>query len=200
MRRLPMRPEGFAGRLFGVLMERLNRPAYARAAALLGPPRSARFLEIGFGTGGLVAMLLASDPSVRVAGVDPTPTMVRVASRRRDVATAYARTDLREGADTPLPWPDAHFHGVAALHCFQFWPDPSATAAEIARVLRPGGRLVLILRDHGERPPAWLPNPLCRSGEEVEQARALLAASGFGVTLEPSVGSSAVLVATKPLG
>jgi len=195
MRHLPMHPQGWAGRAFGVLMERLNRPAYAAAAHLLAPREDEHFLEIGFGTGGLVARLLSANPTVRVAGVDPTSTMVRVASTRREVASASHRADLREGRDAPLPWPDAHFHGAAALHSFQFWPDPAASVAEIARVLVPGGRLVLILRDHGKRPPAWLPNDVSRSGDEVRAARNLLAASGFRVRLEAPVGSSAVLFA-----
>lgn len=197
MRCLPMRPQGWAGRAVGVLMERINRPAYAAAARLLDPRKEQRFLEIGFGTGGLVELLLSFEPSIQVAGVDPTPTMVRVASRRRQVAAAASRADLREAPDSPLPWPDSHFHGVAALHSFQFWPKPAETLAEISRVLLPGGRFVLILRDHSKNPPSWLPNPMSRGGDEARAARLLLEEQGFAIGLEPSVGSSAVLLATK---
>jgi len=82
LKHLPMRPEAWAGRAFGVLMERLNRPAYRAAARLLAPKDGERFLEIGFGTGRLVELLLAAGPKVAVAGVDPTASMVAVASGR----------------------------------------------------------------------------------------------------------------------
>ena len=85
---LAMRPEGLAGRLFGRVMERMNTPAYGRAVACLGPAEGERFLEIGFGTGRLVELLLGSAPGVRVAGVDPAPTMLEVAKGRRGVRGA----------------------------------------------------------------------------------------------------------------
>ena len=180
-------------------MERLNGRAYARAAALLAPKPGERFLEIGFGTGRLIEMLLASAPDVHVAGIDPTPTMLAVASARRAVAAAAGRVDLRLGSDAPLPWGDAQFDGVAALHCFQFWPNPEASCREIFRVLRPGGRLVLVLRDHARSAPGWLPNPLSRGGSELASAEALLGVTGFRVEHADRVGSSPVLIARRPL-
>lgn len=171
---LPMRPEGLRGRLFGAVMERMNAPAYRRAVEALRPQRGQRFLEIGFGTGGLLARLIESAPDLSIAGVDPTETMLRVASRKKALMAASGRVDLRLGSDAPLPWSSASFDGVAALHSFQFWPDPRRSLDEIVRVLKPGGALVLILRDHSDRPPAWLPNPLSRSGRERDAARDLL--------------------------
>ena len=46
---LPMRPEGVAGRAFGLVMEWINQPAYRAAVRLLAPAPDERFLEIGFG-------------------------------------------------------------------------------------------------------------------------------------------------------
>jgi SAM-dependent methyltransferase len=193
-----MRPQGLSGRLFGVVMERLNAPAYARALEELAPRAGERFLEIGFGTGRLAELVLAAAPDVHVAGVDPTPTMLDVARRRAGVRSAGDRADLRLGNDAVLPWADASFDGVAALHSFQFWPDPSRSLREIARVLRPGGRLVLLLRDHARRAPAWLPNPLSRSGDEAAAAARLLDAGGFVDVREAGpAGSSRVLVGRR---
>jgi SAM-dependent methyltransferase len=137
------------------------------------------------------------DATVCVCGVDPTPTMVEVASCRRGVASRSGRADLRMGSDSPLPWPDGCFAGAASLHSFQFWPDPAASVGELRRVIRPGGRLVLILRDHSSRAPAWLPNPSSRGGREVEAAAELLERASFTVRREPPVGSSAVLFASR---
>jgi SAM-dependent methyltransferase len=195
---LPMRPAGLAGRLFGVVMERMNARAYSRALDRLAPVAGEHFLEIGFGTGRFVERLLAAAPDVRVAGVDPTGTMLDVALHRRGVRAAGGRVDLRLGGDAPLPWPDASFDGVAALHSFQFWPDPTHSLREIARVLRPGGRLVLVLRAHDRQPPDWLPNPLSRSGRELDAAAELLRAEGYAdVEERDPAGSSRILFARR---
>lgn len=194
---LPMRPQGVVGRLFGLVMERLNAPAYRRVLELVAPRDGDHLLEIGFGTGRLVELLVTAAPGVRVAGVDPTPTMLEVARARRAVRAAGARVDLRLGGDVPLPWPARHFDGAAALHCFQFWLDPERSLAELRRVLKPGGRVVLVLRDHSRRPPAWLPNPLSRGGREVDAARELLSAAGFADAAElVPIGGSRVLSGT----
>lgn len=193
-----MRPQGLAGRLFGVVMERLNEPAYRRALEELAPSRGERLLEIGFGTGRLVELLLEAAFGVTVAGVDPTPTMLEVARARPRVAAAGDRADLRLGDAQSLPWPDAHFDAALALHSFQFWVEPAAALAEIARVLRPSGRLLLVLRHHGSRAPDWLPNPASRSGHEPEAARELLAGAGFrDVSERPAAGRSRILLARR---
>lgn len=192
-----MRPEGAAGRAFGLLMEWLNGRAYRTSVRMLAPADGERFLEIGFGTGRLVELLLASADGVEVAGVDPAETMVDVASRRRRIIEAAARVDLRRGADLPLAWSDGRFDGAAALHCFQFWPQPERTVEELFRLIRPGGRLLLVLRDHARRPPAWLPNPLSRSRDELGAANRLLAARGFRVVASSRVGSSDALLAIR---
>lgn len=194
-----MRPEGVRGRVFGWLMERINERAYRLALERLAPGAGERILEIGFGTGRLVERLLAAGPEIAVCGVDPAPTMVAVARARRGVREAGARADLRVGEVMPLPWPDASFDAAAALHSFQFWSEPAAALHEVRRVLRPRGRLLLVLRDHGRRAPAWLPNPLSRSGREPQAAAELLRETGFAdVVLDVAGGASAVLSARAP--
>lgn len=170
---LPMAPTPW----FGRVMEVFNGPAYRRA--LKGLPRDGAVLEIGFGSGRLVELLLARKTYSLVAGVDPTPAMVRMAAARPKVRRAGDRVDLRLGDAERLPWADARFDVVLAVHSFQFWSDPAAGLREIRRVAAPGGLLRLLLRDHDARPPAWLPNPISRSGREIDGAVSLLRAQGF---------------------
>jgi len=191
---LPMRPEGWRGRAFGWVMERLNASAYATALDVLAPRQGERVLEIGFGTGRFAELLLRRAP-VSVCGVDPAATMVDVANRRGGIRAAPGRADLRVGDAAALPWRAASFDAAVAIHCFQFWPDPARALGEIARVLRPHGRLVLVLRDHGGRAPEWLPNPLSRGADEVAAARHALQRCGFGVYAQAAAGSSTVLCA-----
>lgn len=46
-----------------------------------------------------------------------------------------------------LPWPDDHFDGATTVNSIQLWDPPAASAAEVARVLRPGARLVTVTHD-----------------------------------------------------
>jgi ubiquinone/menaquinone biosynthesis C-methylase UbiE len=137
MKPLAMHPSGVMGRVFGVLMETINEPAYRAALKAVSPLPAERILEIGFGTGRFAELLLESDPTATVAGVDPTATMVETANRRRKIRAAGPRADLRLGDASALPWPDGHFNAVVALHSFQFWPDPSRAVREIRRVSAP---------------------------------------------------------------
>lgn len=196
--RLPMRPEGLAGRIFGRVMEAMNEGAYRHALALLDPTRDATIVEIGFGTGRFLELLLERLPDGRAAGVDPATTMVDVARSRRTIRAAGARADLRLGEAARLPWPDGTFDAAVALHSFQFWADPLAAAREVLRVLRPQGRLVVVLREHPPgRAPAWLPNAISRSADEPGGARACLRQAAFLIDddLSPSPAS---IVAIRP--
>jgi SAM-dependent methyltransferase len=193
---LAMRPQGAAGRLFGVLMELINAPAYRFALDLLETGPASDVLEIGFGTGRMIELLLGATAG-RVEGVDPTPTMLEVATHRSLVRRNADRVGLKLGSDQPLDFPKASFDRVVALHSFQFWPDPERSLRRIGALLRPGGRLVLVLRDHSARAPSWLPNPLSRQSGEAEATRSLLAAVGF----EPEIvrrGRMAGLVGRLP--
>ena len=182
--------------LFATIMEWTNEPAYQRAAKLIAPSDGHTILEIGFGTGRLLE-ILAATRGVSLAGVDPTPAMVRRARARPKLVKLGSRLDLREGTDSPLPWGQGTFDAVVAVHSFQFWPHPNETLGEIHRVLKADGKLVLVLRDHSRNAPDWLPNPISRSGAEVEGALAALEHNGFKGALAGRAGSSRCLVATK---
>lgn len=191
-----MRPHGIGGRLFAVAMEWINTPAYRRAAELLSPGPDDRVLEIGFGTGALLTMLAPRMAGGLVAGIDPSALMVQQTRARLARCMRAVSLDIRQGTDGDLGWPDASFTQVAALHSFQFWPDPATTLPRIRSLLRPGGRLLLILRAHSARRPDWLPNPISRSGDEVGGTMAALRSAGFeGTARLANVGSSAVLLA-----
>jgi SAM-dependent methyltransferase len=194
---LPQNPSGFAGKIFGKIMEWTNANAYSQALKALAPIDDELFLELGFGTGRFAEMLLSTTTNTFMAGVDPTATMVQTA-RDRLIGQGWSdRIELKQGTDNLLQWEDGLFHAIIAIHCFQFWQDPEQSLTEIGRVLRPEGRIIFALRDNTKYAPDWLPNPLSLSGQEVELTKNLLEKHGYIVTENLAAGSSRILRADR---
>ncbi|MGV7795926.1 class I SAM-dependent methyltransferase, partial [Mycobacterium kansasii] len=78
-----------------------------------------------------------------VIGVEVSPTMIAIATRHNAKAIAAGLISLYQSDGITLPVADRSLDKVLSVHNFYFWPDPRASLADIARVLRPGGRLVL---------------------------------------------------------
>ncbi|MEZ5998222.1 MAG: class I SAM-dependent methyltransferase [Hyphomonas sp.] len=191
---LPMRPDGPMGRPFAMLMERMNAPAYEAVLSALQPGPGDALLEIGFGTGDFLRRAARRMKHGRLAGVDPAPLMVEMATRRlRSLAPRFT-LELREADAGTLDWPPASFNAVAAIHSFQFWNDPEASLRTIRTLLKPGGKLCLSLRQHGATPPDWLPNPLSKAPDETARLIALLGACGFIAPHQVEAEPRAVLV------
>ncbi len=101
-------------------------------------------LDIGCGTGTLAAMLVGSPLKVRVAGLDYAETMASVASRKAREAGAADRARFVRADSEHLPFADASFDVVTCSNSFHHYPDQAACVRQMRRVLRPGGRLMLI--------------------------------------------------------
>ncbi|MGH3411729.1 MAG: SAM-dependent methyltransferase [Marmoricola sp.] len=100
-----------------------------------------RVLDVGCGTGA-PALRLVAEGGVDVLGITTSHVGVEAATRRaREAGTGAARFELRDGTDTGLP--DAGFDRVWVMESSHLMPDRARLLAESARVLRPGGRLVL---------------------------------------------------------
>ena len=96
-------------------------------------------LEVGFGGGGLLAMIVDATEG-EVTGVDLSEAMVARARRR---FAKVPRLRLHVGSVDALPLADASVDKACSVNNIYFWPDPEAAMAELARVIRPGGRLAI---------------------------------------------------------
>ncbi|MEJ2864092.1 class I SAM-dependent methyltransferase [Actinomycetospora flava] len=123
----------------------------ARRAAR-GGPRDV--LELAAGTGAVTAELVASCPDAAITATDLNPAMVERAAPRVPGA-AWQVADAGR-----LPFPDAAFDRVVCGFGVMFLPDRRAAYAEVARVLRPGGRFLFTTWDtlatHGFAHPLGL--------------------------------------------
>jgi ubiquinone/menaquinone biosynthesis C-methylase UbiE len=143
-------PEGPLGWFVGHLMALKNGERSRWALQLLTPQRGERILEIGFGPGVDVRRLLAAvGDAGQVAGVDVSAEMVRQARATNRRALASGRARLERGSDAGLPFESGTFEAVYAANSAQFWPDLAKGMAEVHRVLRPGGRAVIVVQ------PMW---------------------------------------------
>ena len=142
-----VKPRGAAGVVMGWLMESVNAVQNRATVDALDPPPGAAVLEIGFGPGHALQMLAKSRPLGLVAGVDHSELMVARARRRLKADRGDAALDLRVGDAGDLPFPDERFDVVFAVNSFHHWPDREGALAEMAGVLKPGGDLMLSIRD-----------------------------------------------------
>ena len=112
----------------------------ARALTLLVPD-GLRVLDVGTGTGVLAQEL--AHLGCRVVAVDRSKAMLE-AARARLAAEGVTGVDLREGDAAALPLEGASVDAAFAHMVLQYLPSPSEALADMARVVRPGGRVVVI--------------------------------------------------------
>jgi SAM-dependent methyltransferase len=112
---------------------------------LVRPTAGERVLDIGAGMG--PGTVLAARTGASVVAVEPTPFMRRTLSARRLVLRDRARVTVMDGAAEHLPVADASADAVWAVNSMHHWVDARQAAGEIARVLRRGGRVVLVDED-----------------------------------------------------
>jgi demethylmenaquinone methyltransferase/2-methoxy-6-polyprenyl-1,4-benzoquinol methylase len=114
------------------------RAAMVRAVAA---EPGARVLDVATGTG-LVAQALVRRYGCEVVGLDQSPQMLRGARERlgRDPALA-ARVSLVQGEAERLPFADGEFDHLTFTYLLRYVEDPAATLRELARVVKPGGRI-----------------------------------------------------------
>ena len=161
--------DGWRGRLHHEISDRTANLALAQV------PAPHRVLDVGCGTGYLLRQLAARAPdAVELVGVDAAAPMIRVAQE----STADPRARFQAAAAEHLPVPDGVFDLVVSTTSFDHWADQEAGLRECARVMVPGGRLVLV----DQFSPLYLPTLVgSRRGKARTRRRAmrLLARAGF---------------------
>lgn len=131
--------------LFTGAADVMRRRALKPTAAYLGgrDQRTVRLLDIGCGTGRLLGFVSNAWPGMQLNGLDLSPAYLDYA--RRHIG-ASKRLKWIEGAAERLPFPDASLDIVTSVFLFHELPKKirAEVAAEMARVLKPGGRAIVI--------------------------------------------------------
>lgn len=168
-------PSGtLVGRIAGFLMALMNGPQNRMMVELLEVRPEDRVLEIGFGPGTVLKMLAGRASAGFVAGIEQSDEMIRAATRRNRDSIQRGRVELKPGTVSAIPYEDNRFDKVCTANTIYFWPEPERDAAEIRRVMRPGGTVVVCFRGEppaGKRPTRSLPPyPVAAVVETMEHA------------------------------
>jgi demethylmenaquinone methyltransferase/2-methoxy-6-polyprenyl-1,4-benzoquinol methylase len=113
-------------------------PRWRRAlVAAVAPPPGARVLDVATGTGMVAAELLARCDCI-VVGIDQSAEMLAAARAR---FAGDERVELIDGEAERLPFADQSFDALTFTYLLRYVDDPAATIRELARVVKPGGRV-----------------------------------------------------------
>jgi ubiquinone/menaquinone biosynthesis C-methylase UbiE len=163
-RRAPTYDLGWRGRLHSEIVGHT-------ASLVTGDAPPSLALDVGCGTGQLLARLGELMPEAALYGVDAAPAMAQAANER-GVRVAVA------GAEA-LPFPDGAFDLVVTSTSFDHWADQLAGLRECRRVLTRGGRLLLVDQFWPPLVARWLRDSRRRARTTVRAGR-LLGQAGFG--------------------
>jgi ubiquinone/menaquinone biosynthesis C-methylase UbiE len=120
-----------------IIFNPIQRAVLEVAEEQVGRPGA--ILDVGCGTGKLLKSARSRFPDARLVGVDAAEEMVKYAQ-----ATSPAGTiEFRQAMAEELPFPNGSFDLVFSTMTFHHWQDQARGAAEVARVLTPGGRWLL---------------------------------------------------------
>jgi ArsR family transcriptional regulator len=160
--------------------DRIQAPFYAsgvREAALMRlVPRELAVADVGCGTG-LLTLTLAR-VAARVVAVDASARMVRLTREKVDRAS-LPNVEVKRGRAESLPVPSASLDAAFAFHLLRHLARPADALREMARILKPGGRLVIVeLEPHAVRADREATGSV-HLGLPRERVRADLSRAGF---------------------
>jgi ubiquinone/menaquinone biosynthesis C-methylase UbiE len=137
---------GMLAPLWGWLMNSGNRRMITRAVGLLNYGPSSRVLEVGFGGGVGLRLILPRLLEGRLTATDLSNAFLRAARSEFASDLAAGRLELFRAPVEQLPSENASFDAVLTVNTIYFWTAPERAMAELHRVLRVGGQLVVAFR------------------------------------------------------
>ena len=138
------RPRGCFGRILVRVMNLGHSGLTRWGLSKVQIPEHANVLDIGCGGGRTLKYLGSLVGLGKVVGIDYSEDSVAVARKSNQKLIVSGRVEVLHGAVSSIPFLDATFDLVTAVETYYFWPDMSADLAEIRRVMKPKGKLLII--------------------------------------------------------
>jgi len=136
-------PHGPVGRVVGAVTPLFHGGFYPRAARVLDLRAGDDVLDVACGSGRFLKKYAAQAHSI--AGIDLSPVMVKAATRANRQRVAAGTAEFVVGDASTLPWHDGRFGAASIMGSFCVFPRPQAVLSELYRVLRPGGRMLVLV-------------------------------------------------------
>lgn len=191
---------GLLGRLIAFIMARETWAQNLRAIDALEVQPTDHVLDVGSGPGRALSVLAAKASRGRAVGADPSELMAEIAVDRNRKLVRVGRVDVAVAGVEALPFPDASFDKVLCVHVIYFWLDLDRGLREIRRVLKPGGRLVLLFRTSADAASVHSFPPEVYRFRSIEDVEATARRAGLTIGGRATGSEPAILVATRPLG
>jgi ubiquinone/menaquinone biosynthesis C-methylase UbiE len=190
---------GTLGRIIAFIMARETWSQNLRVMDALGIDRDDHILDVGCGHGRSLSELASRASMGHVVGADPSALMVEIASQRNRPLIEADRIEVALATVEALPFADATFDKVLCVHVLYFWKDLDVSLREIARVVKPGGRLGLLFRTKSNPAAvASFPAEIYRFPELVEVTAALKQAGLDVHAASDRTNEPVLLIAEKP--
>ena len=143
------KPIGELGKKRVAEMNAHHAPLASWAFSFLPLQKESVCLDLGCGGGGTIAFLLSNQKISSCVGIDYSKVAVQEARKKNDEAIKNGRCEVIKGDVSALPFEDGTFDLVSAVETLYFWPDPSKALKEAKRVLKEGGKILLVNEDDG---------------------------------------------------
>lgn len=170
-------PKGLLGRMMLVSMEKEHLPMAQWALTQFAIPKGADILDVGCGGGYNIKRMLSMSPQGTICGVDISEESVKKAKKvnRKQLGK---RVEILQGSVEALPLSDESVDLTTAFETVFFWPDPEKNIPEVYRVLKTGGKFVVI-NNYGDPAVNWEKKVPCMTRYTAEQIGDFMKAAGF---------------------
>jgi ubiquinone/menaquinone biosynthesis C-methylase UbiE len=142
------RPDGLFGRIvMSIVFDRGNAFLNDFVNELISVQNDDRIIEIGFGTGKLIYRMAQQIDKGLIEGVDFSKVMVSIARKRNKKNITSGKVKILKGNFDEVSYDKESFTKACSINTLYFWPEPVHTVKKIAKILKPGGKLILAFED-----------------------------------------------------
>ena len=156
------KPTWLPGRLIAMQMNVSHRRLTDWALSHVTIEEHFSILDVGCGGGKTIQRLAEQAVDGKVCGVDYSPASVATARRTNAAGIASGRVDIRHASVSALPFDGDSFDLATAVETHYYWPNLVSDLAEVRRVLRVGGTLIVVAEVYRGHGVDWLYSPVMR--------------------------------------